>query len=383
MNAIRQPIIQSTKQLERILDDKEHYRALFEMGPVAVYSCDQSGVIDNCNQRAIELWGRAPKPGDTDERFCGSHKLFRPDGTFMPHNECPMADVVDGRLTEVRDQEVLIERPDGTRVTVLEVTGAINCFYDISERKQLEQALQESHENLERVVEQRTAALRQLSAKLMHAQDDERRRISRELHDGVSQDLDQIKLSLVTLEKAASAQSSESFADVIALVEKCFKETRTISYLLHPPLLEELGLNSAVNWYVAGFAQRTGIQVNLDMAHSLQRLPMNLEILLFRILQEALANVHRHSHSPSVDVRSEIGSDVVLLQVKDRGRGIPAHLLEQYKSGVGTGVGLRSMRERVGEVGGKLEIESDHLGTLIRATIPLAEREAQAALPIS
>src|ERR1700720_2112737 len=104
---------QATDGLNRALSDREErYRALFEMGPIAVYSCDSSGVIDNFNRRAAELWGRTPAPGDTDERFCGSYKLFLPDGTYTPHDECPMAQVVSGRMAEVRDQEVLIERPD-------------------------------------------------------------------------------------------------------------------------------------------------------------------------------------------------------------------------------------------------------------------------------
>lgn len=387
MNAIRQPLTQPTKQLARMLNERERFRAIFDMGPVAIYSCDASGVIDHCNQRAVELWGRAPRPGDTDEKFCGSHKLFRPDGTFMPHKECPMADVVAGRLTEVRDQEVLIERPDGTRVTVIvnirplvndrgQVTGAINCFYDITERKHLEQTLQESHDSLERMVEQRTATLRQLSAKLIHAQDDERRRISRELHDCVSQDLSQVKMALVALDKTGSPARSETLNNLLQLVEKCLSETRTISYLLHPPLLEELGLKSAVNWYTDGFAQRSGIQVNLAFRHGSKRLPMNLEILLFRILQEALTNIHRHSHSASVDIRFKVGSDMVSLDIKDHGQGIPFHLLEQYKSGAGTGLGITSMRERVSEVGGQIEIESDSHGTLVRAVIPLTKRDA-------
>ena len=139
-------------------ESEERYRTLFDLVPVAVYAIDSAGVIQTFNRRAAELWGREPALGDTDERFCGSYKLFRPDGTFMPHAQCPMAEVVTGKLSEVRDAEVMIERPDGSRITVVvnirphknqrgEVIGAINCFYDITQRKLNEEALRRSDSN--------------------------------------------------------------------------------------------------------------------------------------------------------------------------------------------------------------------------------------------
>lgn len=146
---LREEIAERQRAEEKLGESEERFRTLFELGPVAIYSCDASGVICEYNRRAAEMWGREPQAGDTDEKFCGSFKLFHPDGSHLPHAECPMADVLAGRRGEVRDGEVMIERPDGSRIVALvnirpltnrrgDITGAINCFYDITERKDAE-----------------------------------------------------------------------------------------------------------------------------------------------------------------------------------------------------------------------------------------------------
>ena len=151
---------QAQKAEAALRESEERYRTLVDLGPVAIYSCVTSGVIDHFNRRAEELWGRAPAQGDSIERFCGSLKLFRPDGTLTPHDQCPMAEVLSGKIEEVNDGEMLLERPDGSRVAVIvnirplrnqrgEVTGAINCFYDITERKRADAALRDSQSRFE------------------------------------------------------------------------------------------------------------------------------------------------------------------------------------------------------------------------------------------
>ena len=389
---IARDITERKRVEEALRESEEHYRTLFDLGPVAVYSCDASGVIKEFNNRAVELWGRTPALRDTDERFCGSFKLFRPDGSFMPHEQCPMAEVVSGKISEARDAEVLIARPDGTRVTVIvnirplkqhgEIIGAINCFYDISQRKQAEEALQQAHDELEFQVERRTASLRRLSSHLQHIQDDERRRIARDLHDSAGQYLAALKMNLAQLEQPDLGKAKAVLAESNQLLDRCLAEIRTISYLLHPPMLDESGLASAAAWYVEGFAKRSGIQANLKVSPRLERLPKDAEMVLFRALQESLTNVHRHSQSAKVNVHIELEKGRATLSVRDYGRGFPPERLETFRGGSDLGVGLAGMRERVNELGGILEVRSEKPGTSIRVTVPIAKAEGRAAGPM-
>jgi PAS domain S-box-containing protein len=375
-------------------ENEERYRTLFDLAPVAVYSCDVSGVIREYNSRAAELWGRTPEVGDTDERFCGSFKMYRPDGSFMPHEQCPMGDVLTGKVPGIHDGEVHIERPDGSRIIVIvniapltnergEVTGAINCFYDVTERKKAEElrhhaekALRLANGELESVVQKRTASLRHLSAKLMRSQDEERRRIARNLHDSLGQYLTSIKMNLDLL-GGSDAPDKDMLSAALKSVEQCISETRTLSSLLHPPLLDEVGFSSAARWYTDEFAKRSGIKAELELPdEGIERLPELVRIALFRILQESLTNVHRHAASPSVEVRLKINHQAVLT-VRDFGRGVPAELI-QGTNGEHFGVGLSGMRERVTDLGGTFEIQSCGNGTLITVSLPLAEETSDA-----
>jgi anti-sigma regulatory factor (Ser/Thr protein kinase) len=159
--------------------------------------------------------------------------------------------------------------------------------------------------------------------------------------------------------------------DVTQLADQAIQEIRTMSYLLHPPLLDEVGFACAAEWYIEGFAKRSGVNVNLDIAADLERLPTSMETALFRILQESLTNVHRHSGAAQVIVSFRHQLDKIILEVRDDGRGIPAERLVQLRNtNEGTGVGLAGMRERMQELNGKLEIESDGHGTTMRAIVP-------------
>jgi PAS domain S-box-containing protein len=214
-------------------------------------------------------------------------------------------------------------------------------------------------------------AARRLSGRILTLQDDERRRIARELHDSLGQYLAALKMQLDILALSADKQP-ELIAECTGIVEQCLKETRTISHLLHPPLLDEAGFGSAARWYVDGFAQRSGIDVNLVLPPVFGRLPRDVEIALFRILQEALTNVHRHSESTRVEIRLSVDERRVQMEIQDFGHGIAAGTMRQLLNGGAKGsVGIAGMRERARELGGSLQITSDPKGTVLTLTLPL------------
>ena len=492
---------------EALRQSDERFRRLVELMPVAVYVCDAAGTIQSYNKRAVELWGREPESGATAQRFCGSLRLYSPDGEFVPHQDSKMAEVLRTGI-EARDIEAVIERPDGSRITVLvnilpmrnadgELIGAMNCFQDITDRKRAEEGLRRS-ENLLRLVldalpvgvavvdlsgdiilsnpasqriwggsirsgrdryaeskawwhatgkrlapgewasvralvngetsvnevidiegfdgvrkviqnsavsirdtneritgavvvnediSAREAAERELSdsydqmrtltGRLMRAQDDERRRIAQMLHETTAQNLAALKMLLAQLNRAADRLSDSersALTESMSLAEQSMTEIRTLSYLLHPPFLDEKGLLSALRWYAAGFAERSGIPVDLDLPERFDRLELDTETALFRIVQESLTNIHRHAGSETARIRLRRDAETLLVEIEDRGHGIPKATLQHITGRGGVvGVGIAGMSERIEQLGGRLEIQSGDHGTTVRVRLPLGE----------
>jgi signal transduction histidine kinase len=298
----------------------------------------------------------------------------------------------------LHEEEVIVGRPDGSRVHVSvhidpirnptdgRIIGVVNYFKDLTERKRqegerenlLQEAqtrsaeLQEARGQLEYKIERRTSALRHLSSKLIHVQDEERRRIARELHDSIGQYLAALGMGLTQLENGNGSKSPEALVECRELLDRCMSETRTLSYLLHPPLLDEAGFASAATNYVEEFSRRSKIEIEISLDLP-DRLPADTEILLFRVLQESLTNIHRHSGSGRAKVRAGIDEEGIYLEIRDYGHGISQEVLESFKaSGNGTGVGLAGIRERLREVDGKLDLASTTDGTILRVSVPVA-----------
>jgi PAS domain S-box-containing protein len=309
-----------------------------------------------------------------------------------------------GRGERVDHFDTIRLRKDGTlfdvslsispvRDSAGKIIGASKIARDISGRKGVERELHESEQRfreladaLDTQVQFRTQELgrrnteilaqsdqlRDLSGRLMLAQDEERRRIARDLHDSAGQTLAALAMSLGRIEREAKRdpkQLFESIKDAQDLIQELTREIRTTSYLLHPPMLDENGLSSAVRWYVDGLAERSGLRIELNIPADLERLAPEVELAIFRLVQECLTNVHRHSGSKMAIIRISREADKIHVEVQDHGKGISQERLVEVQS-QGVGVGIRGMRERVRQCHGELSIDSNALGTRIIATFP-------------
>jgi signal transduction histidine kinase len=264
----------------------------------------------------------------------------------------------------------------------------------LSDLKRAEAELRKAHDELERKVKERTQELaqsvmtlesemqvrkkteqqlRELSARLLRLQDEDRRRIARDLHDSTGQTLSALKMTLSSLEAAVGdiPKAKALFKDSNQLADQALQEIRTLSHLLHPPLLDEVGFSSAAQWYVDGFGKRSGIRASLELS-KIPALTKDAELVLFRVLQESLTNVLRHSGSKTVDIRLSCDAENAALSIRDSGRGIPSEKLDTFReTGAGAGVGLGGMKQGVRELGGRLSVESGDSGTCVTATLPL------------
>ncbi|OYW77774.1 MAG: hypothetical protein B7Z37_02485 [Verrucomicrobia bacterium 12-59-8] len=507
---------------EALRASEARYHALFELGPMAVYCCDAEGVIKEYNRRAVELWGREPAPGDADQTFFGTLKLLRSDGSYIPHDRTPMADVLRGALPAVCDAEVVLERPCGKQVTVIvnirpqkneraEITGVINCFYDITERRQtmeslrlanaamkaagnaifitdrdgfieyinpaftsltgyeaaeaigqkaslvrsdthgqafyhdlwqtvlagkiwrgkitnrhrkgtmyvsdqtiapvkdhngeiihfvsvqeditermqveeaqhraevlaasnrkleleilhrktVEEALRTSQATSNELLEnsrQMQEQLRQLSHQALLAQEEERKRISRELHDVIAQTLTGINLRLALLQKetcASTQELHEKIAQTQQLVADSVDTVHRFARDLRPAMLDDLGLIPALEAYLKDFTQQTGLQVNLKTDAGVEELGSTGRTVLYRVAQEALTNVVRHARATRVDVSLQKTNGIHCMVITDNGQGFAWDDSLMAKNS--KRLGMLGMRERVEIIGGRFRVAS-------------------------
>jgi len=394
-------------------ESEKRFRTLFELVPMGIYSCDATGLVQNFNSRAVEFWGRTPMVGDPNERFCGSFKLFRPDGTLIPREQCPMADVLNGKIAGVVDAEVLLEQPGGKQFAMIvniralkqesgKIIGAINCFYDITERKQAEQAqrqvavLAASNQKLELEIVRRQAVeqslrqseahqiqlltqsrllqeqLRNLSRQVIQVQEEERKEISRELHDVIAQTLTGINIRLATMKLQAGSDArgfERNIAHTQRLVEKSVDIVHRFARELRPAVLDDLGVIPALHAFLKIFTARTGIHSHLKAFAGVNDLDTARRTVLFRVAQEALTNVGRHSQATRVDISIRKLAASLAMDIKDNGKAF--NVENQLQANGGKRLGLLGMRERVEMIGGTFAVQSaSGQGTSVRVEIP-------------
>jgi len=406
--------ITERKQAEAALRESEaRFRAFFEQAAVGIAAVSPDGRYLYANQKFCDLLRRPLE------------EVLQMTIAQATHPDYIAADAEHLRQLQNGDAlqysvEKLYARGDGTHVwatsTVFPlrnedgtIKGFAKVIEDISIRKQVEQELARERSALESRVEDRTrqlkntinylniqaaekeraeVSIRTLSSRLLQLQDEERRRIARELHDSAGQILAALDMQLSIIQRKTQHLESDltsAVADSISLVQEASRGIRTMSYLLHPPLLDEAGLASTLRWFVEGFTQRSGIQVELKISPQFDRLPREMELTFFRLVQEALTNVHRHSGSPTAQVELNRTETEVTLVIRDQGKGITESKrnlsdLESLKMGVGIG----GMRERVRQLNGVMEFHSGVPGTTLQVTLPLRHnRKSEVSPPAS
>ncbi len=282
--------------------------------------------------------------------------------------------VVEFAIHPIRNEhgEILFLHPTGIDITDLK--RAEENYRTLAERLELE-VRDRTKELQDRNIEvlKQSEQLRGVSHRLMQIQDDERRHIARELHDSAGQILAALGMNLASVVQRLKQSDSPLLKDAEEaqiLARQLNQEIRTTSYLLHPPLLDESGLAEALLWYIRGLKERSNLEITLDIPENFGRLSHEMELVLFRIVQECLTNVHRHSGSKPAIIQLSRNRNAVSLDVRDEGKGILPERLTEIQS-LGAGVGIRGMRERILQLGGEMKIRSGNTGTTVSVTLPL------------
>jgi PAS domain S-box-containing protein len=355
------------KEMEAVFRESEkRYRALFDLGPMALYCCNASGVVVEFNHRAEEMWGRKPVAGNSHERFCGAFKLFRPDGSFMPHNKCPMADVLQGKVTAVQNAEVVIERQDGSRITAVvnihplkdkrgQITGAINCFYNVTQQKQAEMGMQ------------------MFTQEIVAAREEERKRVSTALHHdvgslvvGIAANLDAIEGDLCSKKTGEALLWIKRTRD---LLEKSGLRLKALAVELRPPELDVLGPRAALREYFSQITKRRGARIHFSDTNCSNRVSANAATILFRVSQEAVTNAIKHGHAKQVWVDLRTSKEKIRLTIRDDGKGFD---LSEQKARISSQLGLRVMEEMATSAGGDFIVDSGRgRGTTVRLNLPM------------
>ena len=347
--------------------------AIVHTAPDIIFSRQADGTRDYISNRFYDYTGAAPDsavglgwleyvhPDDKERSWAHWMRCVKSGEAYESEYRIRS---VDGQYRWFRARAVPLRDPDAN---IMKWYGTCS---DIHDSKLLEQSIRDNATELERMVDLRTSELRRLSTRLMTMQDEERRRIAREIHDGLGQELAAAKMIMDgILSRDSSASMRQAGAEASQLVDRAIQQVRTISHLLHPPLLDEVGLVSALRWYLEGLSERSGIEVRLEVdPPDLSRLRPEVETAIFRIIQEALTNMFRHSGARNGRVSVSQNAGRIMVTVCDDGKGIEEQVIQLRPDSVGVGIG--GMRQRVKELGGTLRLANANPGTIVEVVIP-------------